>query len=712
MKKIAVLLLALVAVLGITVSASEEKQYIVYPSISTFSARENPAGFIVVDEETYKMMEEEGLVSEARECVKGELFSDNTEDPYYQWDITRIGAYESVRKYGYKGEGIRVGVIDSGVDEEHPNLEMCIEPGYNYLPEAEDTSDTTDYLGHGTFVAGRICANVRYTTDGKNWGFDGVAPKVTIVPLKVTDDLVPDDGVVIQAIYGAVQKECDVINLSLGFSESTPELKEAVDYAVSHGVIVVAAVGNSGTDKLYYPAAYDNVIGVGATDKNDLVWHDAENGEGSQKNTSVFITAPGVDILSTYSYYSIEYPGEDFMISSGTSHAAPLVTGAVALMKEADPTLTLAEIMNILEESADDEGEVGYDTSYGHGILNVAKAIELTLDTTYLAPSGVSYIVRAADSKFDGAISVTDPEGDAYKVGNVGDAGLGKNVSLVASPTFTVDNVGYKFAYWRTAAGDYVSENATYPHTATTNFVIEAVYEQANPTTKRVEYFKDNGVFYESVEANEDGTPKLPEEDPTITGYLFDKWSQDGKTEFSASTVLSSMVTRVVGLFKRDETEDFKITVPQIEGKSGTYCHDDEITLFAENAKYWTRDGKVVEYGNTYIFNVWDDSEIKYYTEETEKTPSVYLDPDSKDGAYMIEYNAAGYTVVEAGILFGKSGAAKPRVDSYVSKASSTRHDNHSQFASAPSGEAQDESVVRGYLIYSDGKTTKVVYSD
>ncbi|MBQ6901683.1 MAG: hypothetical protein IJN71_01570, partial [Oscillospiraceae bacterium] len=76
MKKIAVLLLALVAVLGITVSASEEKQYIVYPSISTFSARENPAGFIVVDEETYKMMEEEGLVSEARECVKGELFSD------------------------------------------------------------------------------------------------------------------------------------------------------------------------------------------------------------------------------------------------------------------------------------------------------------------------------------------------------------------------------------------------------------------------------------------------------------------------------------------------------------------------------------------------------------------------------------------------------------------------------------------------------------
>ena len=80
----------------------------------------------------------------------------------------------------------------------------------------------------------------------------------------------------------------------------------------------------------------------------------------------------------------------------------------------------------------------------------------------------------------------------------------------------------------------------------------------------------------------------------------------------------------------------------------------------------------------------------------------------------MIEYNAAGYTVVEAGILFGESDAAKPRVDSYVSKASSTRHDNHSQFASAPSGEAEaeDESVVRGYLIYSDGKTTKVVYSD
>ena len=116
-------------------------------------------------------------------------------------------------------------------------------------------------------------------------------PKVRLVPLKCFDDKTTNVSVICKAIYGAVDDfGCDVINMSFGLMEDSIALKEAIDYAAGKGVIIVAAVGNDGTEELCYPAAYDNVIGVGSVDKNEGV------SSVSQHNKSVFITAPGVHI--------------------------------------------------------------------------------------------------------------------------------------------------------------------------------------------------------------------------------------------------------------------------------------------------------------------------------------------------------------------------------------------------------------------------------
>jgi len=284
------------------------------------------------------------------------------DDPYAskQWSIAGTDIFYAWDK-GYSGRGVRIGVIDSGVDALHEDLQGAdIAKGYNVL---EDSDDVTDKIGHGTFVSGLLAAR-----RGNGLGIAGFCTDATIVPIKCFgESLETSASYVISAIYSAVDDyHCDVINLSLGIKDDVQyagaiqALRESVEYAEGKGVIVVSAVGNDGDAVLYYPAAFKCAVGVGAVDSNSAV------AAFSQKNDSVYIVAPGVNIagLGIKAQDAYELGG------SGTSFSTPFVTAAAAMLKQYKPEATYYDFATLLRESAVDGGKPGYDSSYGYGSLN------------------------------------------------------------------------------------------------------------------------------------------------------------------------------------------------------------------------------------------------------------------------------------------------------------------------------------------------------
>lgn len=271
-----------------------------------------------------------------------------------QWNLAMIGAEAAFEK-GFLGQGIRVAVVDSGVNP-HADLADCLLPGQSYVTNAADPNDTADNYGHGTMVAGLI-------SGAGTGGYIGAAPGAKIVPLKVTDG----QDVRISSIYYAVKDaidvyQCNVVNLSLGTEVAYQALKDAVDYAEAHNVVVVSSAGNSGNDTLNYPAAYDTVIGVGGVNRDGVVH------VNSNRNESVLLTAPGASVRSTCSTGG-------YNLNTGTSFSAPQATAAAAVLLGIDGTLTPGELRTLLALTATDRGAAGYDTSYGYGILNITAAV-------------------------------------------------------------------------------------------------------------------------------------------------------------------------------------------------------------------------------------------------------------------------------------------------------------------------------------------------
>ena len=160
---------------------------------------------------------------------------------------------------------------------------------------------------------------------------------------------------------------CRILNLSFGAPKASQTLKNAIDYAIGKGCIVVAAVGNSGNAELNYPAAYPGVIGVGSVNASKAV------SSFSQRNESVKLVAPGEQVVSTYT-------GSRYGSWEGTSFAAPLVSGAAALLLGADDTLGPGEMSALLTRSAVRLGEETYSTSYGYGLLNIGRALRSLAD--------------------------------------------------------------------------------------------------------------------------------------------------------------------------------------------------------------------------------------------------------------------------------------------------------------------------------------------
>ena len=227
---------------------------------------------------------------------------------------------------GKYGEGIKIAIIDTGCDVNHPNLKDRIINVMNFTDDDKGAiNNVTDYVGHGTHVAGIIGAS-----DIGEKGIIGVAPKCDLMILKALTRSGGKNSWVIEAIKYAVRHNVDIINMSLGSEQPSPEMYEAIKRAIDKGICVVVASGNNGdnnsnTNELNYPASYNECISVGS------VKYSKSNSRFSASNNEIDLVAFGEGynsrgILSCY-------PNGLYQELKGTSMATPFISGALALLK-------------------------------------------------------------------------------------------------------------------------------------------------------------------------------------------------------------------------------------------------------------------------------------------------------------------------------------------------------------------------------------------
>jgi subtilisin family serine protease len=266
------------------------------------------------------------------------------------WGVDKIDAELS----NHTGLGVTVCVVDTGIDKDHPDLQANIVGGKNFVAKGltVDPAKWDDDNGHGTHVAGTVAA-VDNTV-----GVVGVAPSASLLAAKVLNR--QGSGYLSDVMAGVdycVQNGAKVVSMSLGSNSDVQALHDAVDAAYASGVLLVAAAGNDYGGPVSYPAAYDSVIAVSATDSNNNL------ASFSNVGPEVELAAPGVSILSTYK-------DGGYATLSGTSMATPHVSGVAALAVQANPLMTNAEIRALLQSTADDLGAVGKDNLFGYGLVD------------------------------------------------------------------------------------------------------------------------------------------------------------------------------------------------------------------------------------------------------------------------------------------------------------------------------------------------------
>lgn len=280
-----------------------------------------------------------------------------------------------------RGAGVTVAVIDSGVSTTHPKLAGQVLPGMDFIHPGQP--GTCDDDGHGTVVAGIIAAR-----DGTERGtpFYGVAPDAKILPIRVLPNSQKTDdqrlpGRIADAIRWATDSGAKVINLSLT-TPPTQSLADAVTYAQSKDVVLVAAAGNEGGtafgNSALYPAAYPGVVGVAGIGK------DGKHVATSNKGSDVAVSAPGVYIEGPAPQgggYVVEKQG-------GTSFAAAYVSGVAALVRAYNPSLDAQAVIRRIRLTAD-PAPYARDVEFGDGVVNPYRAVSAVFDP------GTSSLVRS-----------------------------------------------------------------------------------------------------------------------------------------------------------------------------------------------------------------------------------------------------------------------------------------------------------------------------
>ena len=260
-----------------------------------------------------------------------------------------------------------VAIIDTGVDATHEDLVGHTVPGFNVVAPGTAPTDTD---GHGTFVAGIVAAN---TNNGI--GVAGVTWNGEVMPIKVFSGPQAFDSDIAVGIHYAADHGAKVINMSLGGPGDSPLLHEAVAYAASRNVVVVASAGNTGDNVPQFPAAYPEVLAVGATDESGALTDFSSWGDW------VDLAAPGFNVISTF-------PGDSYAIGAGTSFSAPIVSGVAALVRSEYPNLTASQVGDRLRNSARDAGARGRDPYYGWGVVDAAYAVGGSFGSAFALSAG------------------------------------------------------------------------------------------------------------------------------------------------------------------------------------------------------------------------------------------------------------------------------------------------------------------------------------
>ncbi|MFD3516467.1 type VII secretion-associated serine protease mycosin [Streptomyces sp. NPDC058657] len=305
-----------------------------------------------------------------------------------QWGLAALHTQEAWRTT--KGAGVTVAVLDTGVDDQHPDLVGNVLPGNDLVGFGAKSGDRS-WARHGTAMASIIAGHGH--GPGRGEGVLGIAPEARILPIRVILEGGDPDrdkartsrgNALAKGIRWAVDHGADVINLSLGDdSESAhPEAEEdaAVQYALGKGAVVVASAGNGGEkgDHISYPAAYPGVIAVTAV--NEAGTH----ASFSTRRWYATVAAPGVDVV-------IADPDRSYYEGWGTSAASAFVSGAAALVRAAHPQLSPAQVRRLLARTARDAPAGGRDDARGHGMVDPAAAIAAGGRETAVRSSAAGY---------------------------------------------------------------------------------------------------------------------------------------------------------------------------------------------------------------------------------------------------------------------------------------------------------------------------------
>ncbi|MGC4089620.1 MAG: S8 family serine peptidase [Polyangiaceae bacterium] len=355
-------------------------------------------------------------------------------DPRYaeQWQWPKVQAPQAWDSAN-GSPNVIVAVIDSGIDVTHPDLVNALwaNPfdsadgvdndgnglvddvrGWNFLNNNNNLADST---GHGTHVAGLIGAQ-----RNNGVGVAGVASGVKILPLVVGS--APPASAVASSIYYAANHGARVINMSFGGPETFSGARAAIDYAVARGVLLVGSAGNHSSDDYNYPAVYEDVIAVAATNQSD------QRAILSNYGRWVDISAPGQDILSTFS-------SGGYFVISGTSQAAPIVAGVAALIRSIHPDWTADMVRAQLLASADDlnANNPEYVGSLGAGRVNAARAVGATIST----PKAYVASVSVKESSGDGDQQLSAGDSASVTIGlHFTTGGSGATVRLTSTDPY------------------------------------------------------------------------------------------------------------------------------------------------------------------------------------------------------------------------------------------------------------------------------------
>lgn len=344
-----------------------DKERIRYLGNNTYSAESK--------EDIYEAFQEDD-VEYAEESFQLSMlsYSDSPDDKYYGMYQENLRAMDVpyAWKQGVFGDrSVTVAVIDSGLATGHEDIDYThVLKGKSYVP---GQSSTADGDGHGTFVSGIIMAD---QNNGK--GIAGIVPDVCLLPLKVFDSRGNAYGdSVIEAVYDAVDRGADVINMSMGTTSYSKSFKAACDYAASKGCIVVAAAGNSGGTAKMYPAAFANVIAVGSTDNEGNI------SSFSQRGNWIYVTAPGENQTGLYKRGYIRN-------EEGTSFAAPEVASLAAAAKSIDGDIDISGFKLLLRQTSENTTS-SRNSTYGYGRISFRNAVDVLLgNCTELTDSDVT----------------------------------------------------------------------------------------------------------------------------------------------------------------------------------------------------------------------------------------------------------------------------------------------------------------------------------